>query len=182
MSAVRKGIPLALVAMAAACGSSGAPPPLPDASPIVFIAFTTTFQPFRTWTSFHDPGPPDDGTFPADVLGPRTQYINKLPIHGETEFPIGTIIVEARENAAMEIFAGVKRGDDFNATGALNWVWFELSEDPGTGEVLIVWRGVGPPSNAFYGGDPNGGCNACHISCGAGNDFVCSPELQLAKF
>ena len=29
----------------------------------------------------------------------------------------------------MKIFAGVKRGGDFNAAGAKNWEWFELAEN-----------------------------------------------------
>ncbi len=151
-----------------------------DAGPDVFIAFWSTFQPFRTWKSFHSSGPPDDGTFPADVLGPRTQYINRLPPHGATEFPIGTVIVEARESGAKNLFAAVKRGFGYNSTGARNWEWFELRE--AAGQVLIVWRGLGPPTNESYGGNPDGGCNSCHKSCGAGNDYICSPVLQLASF
>jgi len=39
-----------------------------------------------------------------------------------------------------------------------------------------------PPLGDTYGGDPNGGCNACHIRCGTGNDYVCSPRLSLGSF
>jgi hypothetical protein len=170
---------VALAAGVCACGGGGAAGP-PDA-PYVFIAFPSSFASFRTWASFHSDGPVDDGSVPPDVLGPRTQYLNQPPPHGATAFPIGTIIVEAREDAAHTIFAGVKRGYDYNPTGAHDWEWFELAEDP-TGKVLIVWRGVGPPDNTHYGGDPNGGCNGCHAACGAGNDYVCSPRLQLADF
>ena len=90
---------------------------------------------------------------------------------GSPEFPVGTAIVEVR--ASGIIFAAVKRGADFNATGAKNWEWFELLETP---DVVIKWRGVGPPAGEMYGGDPNGGCNACHTRCGGTNDYVCSPE------
>ena len=158
----------------AACGSGDGGG---DDAPNSFLAFSTTFAPFRTWTSFHSDGPADDGTFTPDVLGPRTQYINKPPAPGSQEFPIGTVIVEARENEGMKIFAGVKRGGGFNAGGAANWEWFELTDKP----VTIVWRGVGPPIGDTYGGDPNGGCNACHMKCAA-NDYVCSPMLSLASF
>jgi hypothetical protein len=174
----------AAMAAAAGCGdnrTAAVPDDAPVDAPFVFIAFSSSFQPFRSWRSVHDPGPPA-GSFPPDVLGPRTQYINQPPPHGATEFPIGTIIVEARENGTMNIFAGVKRGAGFNPTGAKNWEWFELSEDSGSGQVLIQWRGYGPPNNAMYGGDPNGSCNTCHIACGASNDYVCSPELQLTSF
>lgn len=165
----------------------GACPP-PDAStvadaPSTFIAFTPAFQDFRSWTSFHSDGPPADA-YPTrpDVLGPRTQYINHVPEHGATEFPVGTIIVEARENSTMRIFASVKRGGQFNATGAVNWEYFELTEAAGSGSpVSMTWRGVGPPLGDTYGGDPNG-CNSCHTVCGATNDFICSAKLQLKEF
>ena len=158
----------------AACGSGAAASDATDS----FLAFSSTFAPFRTWTSMHSDGPPDDGTFTPDVLGPRTQYINQLPPSGATEFPIGTVIVEVRESQAMKIFAAVKRGAGFNAGGAAGWEWFELQEPP----VVIVWRGVGPPAGDTYGGNPNGGCNACHAACGSRNDFICSPKLQLSAF
>jgi hypothetical protein len=157
-----------------ACGSGGGPG---DASE-TFLAFSSTFAAFRSWPSFHSDGPVNDGTFPPDVLGPRTQYINLPPPHGATEFPVGTLIVESRESGTQKIFAAVKRGGGFNTGGATNWEWFELSDAP----VTIVWRGVGPPIGDTYGGDPNGGCNACHIKCGANNDYVCSPRLALGSF
>lgn len=159
-----------------ACGGSGGGS-TGDATD-TFLAFSATFAPFRSWTSVHSDGPTDDGTFPPDVLGPRTQYINKPPPHGATEFPLGTVIVEARESGTQKIFAAVKRGGGFNTGGATNWEWFELTDAP----VTIVWRGVGPPLGDTYGGDPNGGCNACHIKCGSNTDFVCSPHLALGSF
>jgi hypothetical protein len=175
----RAKLALAIAIGAAACGGGHAEPDAPD----TYIAFASSFAPFRTWTSFHTDGPADDGTFPADVLGPRTQYINLLPPHGASAFPVGTIIVEARESNGNKIFAGVKRGGEFNLTGAKDWEWFELQEPTGPGgEVLMLWRGVGPPNGETYGGDPNGGCNACHTKCGANNDYVCSPKLQLSTF
>jgi len=165
---------IAAAALAACGGGGGNESDAPES----FLAFSSTFVPFRGWTSFHSDGPPDDGTVTADVLGPRTQYINKLPPHGATEFPVGTVIVEARESGEMKIFAAVKRGAGFNGGGAAGWEWFELQDNP----VVIVWRGVGPPLGDTYGGDPNGGCNACHAKCGSANDYVCSPKLSLATF
>jgi hypothetical protein len=170
----------ALGAVACGGGSGGEDAGDPD----TFLAFATTFLPFRTWPSFHSDGPADDGTFTPDVLGPRTQYIKTPPPSGATEFPIGTIIVEARENGVLnenggqKIFAAVKRGGGFNITGAVNWEWFELEDNP----VRIRWRGFGPPAGEMYGGDPDGGCNSCHMQCGANNDFICSPQLSLASF
>lgn len=162
---------VAVVVALAACG--GASSSNVDASNS-FLAFNPAFAPFRTWTSFHSDGPVDDGTQPAIVLGPRTQYINKIPPAGSTEFSIGTIIVEARDNG--KIFAMVKRGGNFNAAGTINWENFELTENP----VQYVWRGLGPPLGDTYGGDPNG-CNMCHVQCVA-NDYICSPKLQLTGF
>lgn len=140
-----------------------------------FLAFNTSFAPFRTWPMFHSDGPVDDGTLPAGVAGPRDQYLNEIPPPGSTEFPIGSIIVEVRTDTG-KIFASVKRGGDFNAAGAKNWEYFELQEGP----VKYIWRGLGPPLGDTYGGDPDG-CNMCHIKCAA-NDYICSPKLQLSSF
>jgi hypothetical protein len=147
-----------------------------------FIAVDSSWKPFRTWPSFPSDGPADDGTFPPDVLGPRTQFINCVPKHGATEFPIGTMIAEVRQTG--KIFAAAKRGGGYNSTGAVNWEWFELTEDPTTtlAPVHIFWRGFGPPIGDTYGGDATGGCNACHKACGAANDYACSPRLQLPSF
>jgi hypothetical protein len=173
-----KSAALAVVAAAlAACGTSHGG----EDGGTTFVAFASTFQPFRTWTSFADPGPPDNGTYPASVLGPRLQYISALPPHGSTEFPVGTVIVEVRQDTG-KIFSGVKRGGGYNATGAINWEWFELMEASGSGStVSIVWRGIGPPPGDTYGTDPSATCSSCHAMCGGSNDYVCSPELQLGS-
>jgi hypothetical protein len=169
-----------LACLVIACHDSTATAPAPVDSNATFVAFPATFAAFRSWTSVHDDGPPDDGTYGSDVLGPRTQYINQLPPHGATQFPIGTVIVEARESGAMLIIAAAKRGGGFNADGAINWEWFGLAEGS-DGSVAINWRGIGPPVGG-YGALPTSGCNECHQMCGANNDYVCSPELQLASF
>ena len=174
------GAPLALIAVAAlfaACGSDPAEPP--DAGPPTsLIAFASSFADFRSWTSFHDDGPAA-GTVAVDALSPRTQYLNKLPAHGATEWPIGTIIVEQRESGARSIFAGVKRGAGFNAAGAPGWEWFELTESA-TGKVSILWRGLGPPDGSeSYGGSDR--CNLCHAVC-SDNDYICSPIMRLSQF
>jgi hypothetical protein len=174
----RQLVLVAAVALGAILGAcSGGAPADDGTTPETFLAFSSTFADFRKWESFHSDGPAA-GTQPPDVLGPRTQYLNKRPPKGSTEFPVGTIIVEAREFGSKLIFAGVKRGGGFNA-GAPGWEWFELSE-AADGTVSIVWRGVGPPNGETYGGDPNG-CNSCHAGCGAGNDFICSSKLKLTE-
>jgi hypothetical protein len=153
-----------------ACGTSQADDQPPGD---VFIAFSSSFADFRTWNFFHSDGPAP-GTQPPEVIGPRSQYLNEIPPSGSTEFSVGTIVVEAREFGLNTIFAGVKRGGEFNA--GRNWEWFELQENP----VVILWRGVGPPNGETYGGDPNGGCNSCHEACN--NDYVCAPAMQLSSF
>lgn len=185
-----------LVVSVAACGSGagggggevdgGADNPCADIAAIPsgtpFIAVDTSWKQFKSWPSFHSDGPVDDGTFPPDVLGPRTQYINCTPPHGSTEFPVGTMIAEIRQTG--KIFAAAKRGGGYNSTGAVNWEWFELVEDDTNtlAPVHIFWRGFGPPIGDTYGGDVTGGCNACHKACGSSNDYACSPRLQLPSF
>lgn len=158
----------ALAVLAAGCGTSTDPAPGDT-----FLAFSSAFEGFRDWTAFHSDGPAP-GTQPPDILGPRTEYINELPPSGATEFPVGTIIVEAMDGSG-HIVSAVKRGGGYN--GGRNWEWFEIRENP----IAIVWRGLGPPNGESYGGDPDG-CNTCHAACGAGNDLRCSPRLQLSSF
>jgi hypothetical protein len=184
-----------LVVSAVACGSSAGGGAEVDAGTVdpcatvtgtpagtSFIAVDTTFKNFKSWPSFHSDGPVDDGTFPPEVLGPREQYINCVPQHGATEFPVGTLIAEVRQTG--KIFAAAKRGGGYNSTGAVNWEWFELVEDSTNtlAPVHIFWRGFGPPLGDTYGGDVTGGCNACHKACGSSNDYACSPRLQLPTF
>jgi hypothetical protein len=165
----------------AACSKTPAPPAAPDSNE-TFVAFQPDFAAFRQWPGVHDDGPTDDGTYPPQVLGPRTQYLNHAPPSGSKVFPLGTIIVEARENAQALILAAAKRGGEYNSGGAEDWEWFELAEDPDTKAVSITWRGLGAPSGDTYGGIPAGDCNTCHVGCGYYDDYVCSPELQLVNF
>src|SRR5262245_25631811 len=102
-----------LPAMLAAAGCSGAPGGDSGGGDL-FVAFPSSFQPFRTWPAYHSDGPAP-GTVPDAVLGERTQFISKVPPAAATEFPIGTMIVEARANGL--IFAASKRGGGFNASG-----------------------------------------------------------------
>jgi hypothetical protein len=90
------------------------------------------------------------------------------------------VIVEVRESGTRKTFAAVKRGGGYNADGATDWEWFELTKDAQSGVVSIAWRGLAPPAGAYGGAIDS--CNDCHRQCGAHNDFVCSPYLQLAGF
>jgi hypothetical protein len=163
-----KALAVTVLALAA-CGTTD-PEPTGD----TFIAFSSSFTDFRSWTSFHSDGPAP-GEQPPEILGPRTEYINMLPVSGSTEFPVGTIIIEAMETERHHIVAAVKRGGGYN--GGRNWEYFEIKEDP----TAIIWRGLGPPNGESYGGDPEG-CNTCHTACGSRNDLRCSVHLQLSSF
>jgi len=140
-----------------------------------FIAFGSDFVGFRTWTSQSMESPVAGGS--THVSGLRTVYINALPPPDATAFPVGTMIVKETQ-ADGKLFARVKRGGGYNATGAVDWEWFEIKEATG-GAVVVNWHGVGPPAGETYGGDPNAGCNVCHRTASA-NDFVLSPWLKLA--
>lgn len=146
-----------------------------------FLAFASDFSTFETWPSFYLG---DIEPTPNEISGPRTVYINKLPPHGSTEFPVGTMIVKAiksgNDPALWQIFAMAKRGACFNALGAHGWEWFELTLE--SGPLDVVWRGVAPASGAGYGGGKFGGlCNGCHDAF-SDNDYVQGPFLQLSAF
>jgi hypothetical protein len=146
----------------------------------VFIAFGSDFQNFHSWQSFDVTKDAAPGTIHPDAM--LIEYLNRAPPSGSATFPVGTIIVKEGTDGDVigrQYFAMVKRGGDENLSGAVGWEWFELRNLP-DGTVGIVWRGVGPPAGEVYGGDPNAGCNTCHVACG--NDSVCAKAVQLAQF
>ncbi len=121
---------------------------------------------------------------PASVhtTGPRKVYINKKPCHGETSFPVGTIIVKEVDMGDIpdrQVFAMVKRGSDFDSAGAVGWEWFELTNVDDTTET-VLWHGVAPPLADGYL-NLNGGCNGCH-AVNPANDYVQTTGLQLSSF
>lgn len=145
----------------------------------VFIAMERDFQGFRSWGSVALPPLPAQGeTHPE---GTRTLYVNALPPPGTRELPVGTQIVKEAPLEAggpVRVFAMVKRGGGFNASGAIGWEWLELKERT-DGSFGIAWRGVGAPDGESYGGDPLGTCNSCH-ALGDRVDFIKSEPLRLA--
>jgi hypothetical protein len=161
---------VALVTLSGACGGGG------DAatSGPVFVAYARDFQGFESWQSETFNDATADGS--THVAGLRTIYLNRAAPSGATEFPVGTIIVKHTQ-ADGKIFAQVKRGGGYNAAGAVNWEWYELTETAGV--VSIRWSGTYPPAGEAYGGDPTGGCNMCH-KVDAANDYVIAPGLTLA--
>jgi hypothetical protein len=150
------------------CGGGG------DAGP-TFIAYARDFQGFDSWKSetFTDA----NALGSTHVAGERTIYLKLGPSPSATEFPLGTIIVK-RTQVDGKIFAQVKRGGGFNAAGAKNWEYFELSETA-AGVVSYQWRGDHPPAGEIYGSNPTDTCNVCH-KAGAANDYVLAPGLTFA--
>jgi hypothetical protein len=140
----------------------------------LFVAFAADFAGFSSWEKHTIENGGALGL--SHVAGPRTIFINRLPPPDATAFPVGTMIVKVTD-ADGKIFARAKRGGTFNATGAAGWEWFELIETA-QHDVVIKWRGVGPPIGEVYGGDPNAGCNACHKAA-VTNDSVLAPGLVL---
>jgi len=149
----------------------------PANDPNLYIASESSFEPFRTWEpfSFDSPGSSDGFVHTA---GHRTVYLNKRPPHGSAAFPVGTIIVKVLDAAPGNAFAMVKRGGDYNSSGATGWEWFDL--DLSLAVPAIVWRGVAPPSGMSYSGNGGPDCNTCHASATA-NDFVQATPLQLGN-
>jgi hypothetical protein len=150
-----------------------------------FLAFSQSFYGFHQWQLHYDvTADAAPGTVHPDAQ--LIEYLNAPPKHGSTVWPVGTIIVKEGTDGdplTRQFFAMVKRGGDFNTAGispAVGWEWFELQNQPDMESVTIVWRGFGPPLGEVYGGDPNAGCNSCHVACG--NDAVCAPKVQLSQF
>ena len=137
--------------------------------------FEDAFDCYGGWTSFQLTSTVDAG---PHASGPRTEWINKLPPHGATEFPVGTIIVKYIE-AIDQTFAMEKRGQGYNSAGANGWEYFDLDQGE-DGGAHFVWRGNGPPLGMTYGGDPTA-CNVCHVGFQS-NDYIPSPALQLGNF
>ena len=170
----RAGGLTAAAAFVAFAGCSAASGPEADGGRVPFIAFARDFAGFRAWPSHTTENAVALGG--SHIAGTRVVYINELPPAGATSFPIGTLIVKNMQSDGR-LFARAKRGEGYNLTGAVAWEWFELTE-AANGDVAIKWHGFGPPSGESYAGDPQGGCNTCHV-LGKANDYVLSNWLAL---
>jgi hypothetical protein len=147
-----------------------------------FIAQQTDFRAYEDWMKFDTDVPGEH----AGTVGTITEYLNKLPDMGATEFPVGTMIVKTvqpTDGPAPAVHAMVKRGGSFNKTGAIAWEFFELSKNE-KGTPTIVWRGPKPPNGERYKNllmpDSNmleEDCNGCHVV--STNDAILSKALQL---
>jgi hypothetical protein len=161
-----------------ACSASDASGNGDDAGP-TFTPIQGDFQSFHSWQSFTFIGQaiPDS---PHLTAGLRTDYLNHLPPPGATSFPVGTIIVKEVDQGtatSRSVFAMVKVGGGYNTQGAVDWEWYELTNNA-DGSESIRWNGVAPPPGDPYANSPVT-CNQCHGQA-KGNDFVQSPDLQLA--
>ena len=168
------------VMTAMACSQSGGPVDAGSGGG-EFIAVTRDFQRFTDWEAFPmGQGPLDGG---VHTLGVRTAYLNHRPPHASSEFPLGTIIVKQTNEQAppnrRQVFAMVKRGANFNTSGARNWEWFELTVNDG-GAAFINWRGEGPPPGETYG-TADQSCNTCHAGARS-NDYVQAQQMLLTNF
>ncbi len=190
--------PLKVAAVVFLCGLGCSTAPMASSDGHIFVAFASDFDGFHSWpnsapaTPSPDLPPVDAGGLAADGGStdagvhpvPETEYWNHSPPHGSTTFPVGTIIVKETQEAdptQRQVFAIVKRGGHFNSTGALDWEFYELTNNA-DGTVRVNWQGYGPTSATMdlYGGNPNV-CNDCHEKA-ASNDYIWSAALQLANF
>jgi hypothetical protein len=177
------GLLAAALSALAGCGGAAADPIAVDAA-AECIVNSPGFEAFRTWETFPMPDSPAQGT--VHIAGPKTDFLNKRPPSGSTEFPLCTIIVKEIEVDGVpfqdrQVFALVKRGGSYDQSPAPGWEWFELLNNPDGSFAQISWRGFGPPAgNDMYGGDPMA-CITCHSNA-KNNDYVQSPPLQLSNF
>ena len=143
-----------------------------------FIAVERDFRCFRSWSRLELGA--GSGTTVHD-MGQRVAYVNRKPGPGQKTFPVGTMIVKTTQSEKApedwQIFAMVKRGGGFNASGASDWEWFELKIADGS--PTLLWRGLGPPVGEGYA--QGASCNDCHATAKP-NDFVQSPGLALSGF
>lgn len=167
---------LALVLVGCSCGAE---------APTELVADVSDFADYRTWTSFERTR---SGLMPAHPNGTSRVYINHLPEHGASTFPIGTIVVRETEIGARdtwEVHVMVRRSAEFNPLGAVGWEFFDLRLAPDDSTPpTILWRGEGPANDADGYANEDGtflGCNHCH-GAAVRNDSVIGSELQLTSF
>ncbi len=154
-------------------------------TPSVFIALQRDFGPLESWPTYDLGDAPLEGHPP----GHRIAHLSRTPAPNSAAFPVGTIIAKSiqpsEDPSTWLIHAMVKRGGDYNRSGAHGWEWFELQLDQRRVPV-IVWRGEKPPNGENYGClasncDDAPDCNQCHQAA-VSNDFVMSDLLRLSDF
>jgi hypothetical protein len=92
-----------------------------ERGPDTFVAFERNFQGFREWDSGSFEELPARGQ--THFAGQQRYFISG-PARRGREFPVGTLIVKQAQLDARpegQLFAMVKRGRSYNASGALGW-------------------------------------------------------------
>jgi len=176
---------IALCALAACAPDNSTPDG--DAGDDQFVAITQDFAGYESWQSYDlggdDGGATDDAGCAHVANVPRVAFINEIPPHGSTSFPVGTIIVKEIHTGATPadwaVFGMVKRGGDYGAgSGCPGWEWYGLTDDD-DGGTRIQWSG-----SQASGTDPYancGPCAGCH-SAAQTNDCVLAPEMSLSQW
>jgi hypothetical protein len=156
----------------------------------VFIGLERDFESFLSWPQLSLGAGPH---VIADTPGEKTVYINALPVSGDTEYRVGTIIVKTvapnEFKTSWQVHAMAKRGSGFNEKGAYEWEFFDLQLDE-TGVPRMIWRGEEAPDGESYrttlvssDGEETvieRDCNDCHIT--SNNDAILTPALHLDRF
>jgi hypothetical protein len=166
LSSPIKLVTLALAAFAGACLDNKLEHEDEVDGSVAFIAKQSDFLSYKDWMPFKKDTPTDHG----GVSGTRTVYVNELPV--DEKFPLGSILLKTVKMANSDdtsVHAMAKRGNGFNARGAVGWEYFELLLDK-TGVPIIMWRGEKPPSGEMYQALPGAkmssatedDCNSCH--------------------
>jgi hypothetical protein len=149
-----------VLALSASC----APPRREVAPGAGFVAVARDFEDFRDWPFLELSPTSLTASHPS---APRRLFFNAVPEDDAAPFPVGAILVKAvieGDPTTWEIHAMVKRGGEYNADGAVGWEFFDLAIDA-SDEVIVRWRGEGPPPGAAgYPGSTTGegACNSCH--------------------
>ena len=156
------------------CGGDEAAPPEPG----LFIALSPQFRDFRSWPRVAISA----GDDPIDPTQPFFAYANMPPPAAGAQYPVGSILVHTVELTedpmSWEVFAMVKRGGGYNASGARDWEFFRLGF--ASGDVpFIISRGFSPVDDGIYSSGPGRGCNGCHAATdAAAHDYVLSRQLR----
>lgn len=169
--------PLAALALAlAGCGDAdGTEAPEPG----TFVAFDRDFLPYAAWPRT-DLGAISLAGHPP---GPRWVHLNRPLPAGATRYPTGTILVKVvqaePDPTQWVLFAMVKRGGGYNASGARGWEYFvlRLSRE---GVPFVVSRGLAPNLvGSLYTVGDGLGCNSCHGTEDArALDGILTPALR----
>ena len=152
---VRRAAGVATALSVLGCAADIDTPPLGEfhAKAEPFIAMAGDFEGFEGWRHVDLP----DAVSGHAAVQRRT-WLN-VPAHKAHSWPIGTIAVKTGDQSNRWL-ALVKRGGGYNSDGLKGWDFFELTRNT-RGEMVIYWRGVGPPAGEEYGAAGQT-CNTCH--------------------